>query len=278
MDASAEINNGERFEFGKNWSALISQLSTSDLISAEEDLTYYLGEKSINIGNTFLDIGSGSGLTSAAASRLGFNVTSMDFDNECVSATRTLRKRFGELQPNVIQGSVLDVDFMNSLGKYDVVCSWGVLHHTGDLWGALDAAVNAVNAGGRLYIALYNYQDLASSYWKFVKKLYVSKGRMTKKILLLIHGAYFTFRDLFWATLSSIRSLSISPLKSALISSRERGMRKKNDLIDWVGGYPFEPSRPEEVFNFVGPEFKLLKIKTCGAGHGCNIFVFEKEC
>ena len=49
------------------------------------------------------------------------------------------------------------------------------------------------------------------------------------------------------------------------------------DVVDWVGGYPFGVSRPEEVFDFLHRRgFQLDELKTCGGGHGCNEFVFVK--
>jgi 2-polyprenyl-6-hydroxyphenyl methylase/3-demethylubiquinone-9 3-methyltransferase len=52
-------------------------------------------------------------------------------------------------------------------------------------------------------------------------------------------------------------------------------MDRKHDLIDWVGGWPFEVSTPEEVFNFYRRRgFQLEALKTCAGGLGCNEFVF----
>ena len=54
-------------------------------------------------------------------------------------------------------------------------------------------------------------------------------------------------------------------------------MSAKHDLIDWVGGYPFEVASPEEVFRRIHPlGFELRHLKTCGGGLGCNEYVFEQ--
>jgi hypothetical protein len=49
------------------------------------------------------------------------------------------------------------------------------------------------------------------------------------------------------------------------------------DLVDWVGGYPFEVSTPAEVFAFFKARgFALRRLMTVGGAHGCNQFVFER--
>ena len=91
-------------------------------------------------GKTFLDIGSGSGLFSLAARRLGAKVHSFDFDSNSYGCTMELRKRYfdGDGNWKVEQGSALDRNYIESLGKFDIVYSWGVLHHTGAMWTALE--------------------------------------------------------------------------------------------------------------------------------------------
>jgi 2-polyprenyl-6-hydroxyphenyl methylase/3-demethylubiquinone-9 3-methyltransferase len=55
----------------------------------------------------------------------------------------------------------------------------------------------------------------------------------------------------------------------------ERGMNAWRDFIDWVGGYPFEVAKPEEVFDFCHQRgLTLTYLKTCGGGLACNEFVF----
>lgn len=54
-------------------------------------------------------------------------------------------------------------------------------------------------------------------------------------------------------------------------------MSLMHDLIDWVGGYPFEVAKPEEIFDFYHARgFVLQRLYTCGGGIGCNQFVFER--
>jgi 2-polyprenyl-6-hydroxyphenyl methylase/3-demethylubiquinone-9 3-methyltransferase len=47
------------------------------------------------------------------------------------------------------------------------------------------------------------------------------------------------------------------------------------DVVDWVGGYPFEVAKPEAIFKFYQRRgFTMVDLNTCGGGHGCNEFVF----
>ena len=51
-----------------------------------------------------------------------------------------------------------------------------------------------------------------------------------------------------------------------------------HDLIDWLGGYPFEVSTPNEIFNFYKTKgFELKQLNTVGGKLGCNEFVFRRN-
>src|SRR5690242_8743787 len=138
MDSNAaEIARGERFQFGQNWSQFLPAIDEERIQRAETSLKEMLEVESLE-GKTFLDIGSGSGLFSLAARRLGARVHSFDFDPKSVYCTTELRKNYFRDDDSwkIQEGSVLDAEFMKSLGHYDIVYSWGVLHHTGNLWTA----------------------------------------------------------------------------------------------------------------------------------------------
>ena len=77
-------------------------------------------------GMTFLDVGSGSGLFSLAAYNLGAKVVSFDFDAQSVWCTNQLRERFcsDKRRWTVKIGSILEADFIKTLGHFDIVYSW----------------------------------------------------------------------------------------------------------------------------------------------------------
>jgi 2-polyprenyl-6-hydroxyphenyl methylase/3-demethylubiquinone-9 3-methyltransferase len=50
------------------------------------------------------------------------------------------------------------------------------------------------------------------------------------------------------------------------------------DVVDWIGGFPFETAKPETIFRFYRDRgFVLEELTTCGSRHGCNEFVFRKR-
>jgi len=245
---------------------------------AERSLQDFLGVKNLE-SRSFLDIGSGSGLSSLAARRLGASVRSFDFDPESVACTRELKRRFFPEDRNwaVEPGSVLDDAYVQRLGQFDVVYSWGVLHHTGDMRHAIENAMRPVKTGGLLYIAIYNDQGRWSRRWLKIKKLY---NRLPRFLRLPYAVAVMGVRELSFLIPSLIRLKLGRYLRSWLDYSTAsmRGMSKWHDLIDWVGGYPFEVAKPEQIFELAQARgFELLKLRTNAGSIACNEYVFRRR-
>jgi 2-polyprenyl-3-methyl-5-hydroxy-6-metoxy-1,4-benzoquinol methylase len=267
-----EIAAGERFAFGENWRRFLASLNEQRIARAEESLRNMLALPDLR-GKTFLDIGCGSGLFSLAARRLGARVHSFDYDPQSVACACELRDRFfqDDADWTIEQGSVLDAQYLGGLGYFDVVYSWGVLHHTGAMWKALENAGQAVAPGGRLFIAIYNDQGKISDRWRAVKRTYnrLPEGaRFLVTIPVVIHQYWRrTVKDF----------LRLRPFESWRNEGKERGMTAWRDLIDWVGGYPFEVAKPEAILDFyVRRGFILKRLITCGGSLGCNEFVFYR--
>src|SRR5262249_43336829 len=144
------------------------------------------------------DVGSGSGLFSLAARRLGARVRSFDFDPQSVACTEELKQRYfpGDPQWTISEGSVLDRAFMTSLGTFDAVYAWGVLHHTGALWKALEAATEPVAPGGKLFVAIYNHQRLWTPVHTAIKRTYVAAPRPLQWLLAGGSMAFYASRGL----------------------------------------------------------------------------------
>ena len=189
VDFASEISTGERFEFGANWTSFLDHLDETRLAEAISAIQQALGVQTLN-NCSVLDIGSGSGLSSLAFHRLGARVTSFDIDPACVACTERLKDRYGSVEREwrVMRGSVLDPEFIRSLGQFDVVYSWGVLHHTGEMWRAMQIATDAVRSNGKLCIAIYNDQGPWSRCWLAVKKAY---NRLPVGFKWLVAGPVF---------------------------------------------------------------------------------------
>jgi 2-polyprenyl-3-methyl-5-hydroxy-6-metoxy-1,4-benzoquinol methylase len=272
-----EVARGQRFEFGANWQRFLDVLDDERIAEAELSLREMLGVESLE-GRRFLDIGSGSGLFSLAAMRLGADrVRSFDYDPASVACTAELRRRYfaDDARWSVGQGSALDEEFAASLGRWDVVYSWGVLHHTGAMWRALDITQRAVADNGLLFISIYNDQGVKSHAWRFAKRIY---NRLPSFLRLPFTAAVMGPRELLSFGSSVARGKPRAYVRTWTNYKRSRGMSRWHDLVDWVGGYPFEVATPEAIFDFARERgFVLERLKTCAGGLGCNQYVFVRE-
>ena len=271
-----EVAKGERFEFGRNWSAFLSVLDETRIAKAEESLKEMLECENLN-GKTFLDIGSGSGLFSLAARRLGAKVHSFDFDSNSYACTKELRRRYfgGDDDWTVEQGSALDREYVGSLGKFDIVYSWGVLHHTGKMWEALANAAIPVAKKGKLFIAIYNDTGSQVKRWHWIKKTYCRLPRLLKTPFAIAAILPDESKSLA-KSLIALKPMSF--VRSWTQYKNGRGMNRWYDIIDWVGGYPYEVATIDKIFDFYKTHgFSLTKVKSGGVGLGCNEFVFEKK-
>jgi SAM-dependent methyltransferase len=264
----AQPVGGTAFAFGRNWRRFLAGgLSAERLQEAKISLTTFLGRESL-AGLTFVDVGCGSGLFSLAACELGARaVVSFDIDPEAVACCRMLRERTGgPAYWRVESGSVLDPVFLTQLGQFDVVYSWGVLHHTGQMWQAVANAASLVKPGGLFYLAVYNRaEDFAfyrdgrfgpSRFWLWEKRLYVALPGLLQAAVdgavmaLLVTGYLLTGRN---------------PVRQIRQHVRRRGMSWRVDIRDWLGGYPYEFAAVDEVFAFAkGQGFALERLKYHG--------------
>lgn len=264
-----EVKKGQRFEFGKNWQGFLSTLTDERIKIAEASLKELMSIDNLN-GKTVLDIGSGSGVFSLAARKLGAKIHSFDYDPASVACAQKLRLRYFPDDPNWIveEGSVLDEGFLKSLGSFDIVYSWGVLHHTGNMWAALENAASLVKKNGNLIIAIYNDQGRKSKFWKKVKETYCS-GILGKRLVSCIFIPYF----FLGALLSCLRR------RESVFAGykKNRGMSITHDWFDWLGGFPFEVATVDDIFRFFRDKgFVLNNIKTTN-GSGNNQFVFARD-
>ena len=270
IEFEKEVKGGARYEFGRNWQDFLSVLNDERIKVAEQSLLRML-ELDTLAGKTFLDIGCGSGLFSLAAMRLGAEkVYSLDYDPQSVACAGELKQRYFADSSNweIQRGSALDAPYLQSLGQWDIVYSWGVLHHTGDMWAAFKNVAPLAKPGGVLFLAIYPDQGRRSVRWKFGKKVFNS-GLPGKVLVTGIALPYWVLRGL---------AKDLVTFKNPVLRYTQyhqlRGMSRVHDWFDWLGGYPFEVAKPEQVFHFFKEQgYTLERLKT----GGCDEFVFKKS-
>lgn len=273
MAESTDLTDkASHFAFGKNWASYSELVSESRIVEAEAWLKRLLGEEIA--GKRFLDIGCGSGLHSLAALRLGAaEVVGIDVDPNSVATTRRLLGKFAPGQPwKAYEISVFDLE-RTGLGKFDVVYSWGVLHHTGDMYRALRCAAEAVAPDGIFAFALYRLTWLCA-FWKFEKRRYAHASVRMQKIARALFVGFFRVKFL----------LSGRSFQQYLLGyATNRGMDFYHDVHDWMGGWPYESISPEQTEALMaGERFCCVRRfvvgrKTLGLfGSGCDEYVYRR--
>jgi len=258
------------FDFGSNWKRYSRQALTVQRVEAARqafaDLTQGIELKA----RTFLDVGFGQGLTSLCASSAGAKVHCLDVNPGCAEAL-ALTSRFFPTSASdkltLITDSILSETVVTDLleisdGGYDVVHSWGVLHHTGNLARAYANCAVLVRPGGYLIVAIYN-RHWSSPLWKQIKRLYCLLPSMGRKVLVVM------FIPVIY--LAKFLVTGKNPFE------KERGMDFFFDVVDWVGGYPYEYASIQDVVNLAARNnLELIRVGPAGVPTGCNEFVFVR--
>jgi 2-polyprenyl-3-methyl-5-hydroxy-6-metoxy-1,4-benzoquinol methylase len=183
------MSAGEHFDFGANWSDFLRTVDEERIAAARESLRKLLAVERLD-GQRLLDVGSGSGLFSLTAQQLGARVVSFDYDPQSVACSEEMKRRFGgQMEWRIVQGSALDEEFLTSLGKFEIVYAWGVLHHTGQMWTAIDLVSQRVQPGGLLCLAIYNDQQYISRAWRGVKQIYQRLPRVLRPAFVAAIGS-----------------------------------------------------------------------------------------
>ena len=261
------------FNFGNNWAKYVKKIDDSNLNQAIDDLIRLLGMDDLS-GKTVIDIGSGSGLHSAALYSLKpLSLESVDYDLDSVVTTKNLLLSLNfPASISVRQADILDKNSFPGK-KYDVVYSWGVLHHTGDLDLALKNSASLVENGGILAIAVYR-KTFFCKFWKIEKRIYSKSPILIQNIVFL---SYVLSLAIAFPLMNKGKFFNY--VKNYKVS---RGMSFYTDVYDWLGGYPYESISPEELRSRMKAlGFQELRSFTHASGlglfgSGCDEFVFSK--
>lgn len=263
----------ETYEFGKNWQRFLAEGIDQERVRiAQRHLLDLLRLGDLQ-GQSFLDIGCGSGIHSLAAYLAGADrVISMDVDPDSVAATRSLWQQAGSPDHwEVIERSVLDAAFMASLDKSDIVYSWGVLHHTGAMWQAIENASLPLKGNGIFYIALYAhevYQNPSPEYWIEIKRKYNQAGPEEREEMEYWYA---------WErVLKSVVQKGENPFIYMRDYKRSRGMEFWTDVRDWLGGYPIEFARSRDVARFAHEQLNMDVIDI-RAGEGNTEYILRRN-
>ena len=254
------------FSFGKNWRSYLAHMPTEAIEHSKGALDDWLGSDSLK-GIDVLDIGSGSGVHSYCFHQMGVrSLHSFDYDPHSVTATKQLWQRAGSpAKWRVEQGSVLSQEYMAKLDRADLVYSWGVLHHTGSMWEAIDNAAAMVRPGGRFFIALYTKGPQYAKHLA-LKENYNQASWLKKKWII---------RKVILKRMRKRWRKGKNPF--TWNERRMRGMDVYHDLIDWYGGLPYEVASREEVDERLAPlGFELQRIRVAGEG-GCSEYLYHRN-
>jgi len=260
-----------RFQFGENWASYSQLIDDTRIEQARQGLLAFFKPEDLK-GVSFLDIGCGSGLHSLSALMLGVGrLVAFDYDTNSVSTTQALlqaRQPGGSWQ--VSQGDVLKLT-PEALGQFDVVYSWGVLHHTGHMVEAIQNAARFVKPGGKFMIAIYGKTPFCG-FWKIEKRWYSKRGPLARKV------AHFVYKLVLGMRLA-LRGQTLGAYRKWYFV--QRGMELEHDIADWMGGYPYESATPKTITDLVEDlGFKTLKVqavKSIGLlGTGCDEFLFQR--
>lgn len=258
-----------QFDFGKNWDEFSSHALNGARVAEAKEYFELLFDGIELKGKSFLDIGFGQGLSLLIATEMKANTTGVDINPTCADVLKKNAGFYPDIDIEsikVITGSILDPKIMEELkpgsGGFDIVHSWGVLHHTGNMKKAIINAASLVNPQGYFVIAIYN-THWTSPVWRLIKWVFNKSPRWLQKTMIGI------FYPVIW--LAKLIVTRKNPL------NQERGMDFFYDIIDWLGGYPYEYATVKEINKFLD-ELKFRNIKTIPAEvpTGCNQFVFRR--
>lgn len=255
-----------QFDFGQNWKEFSENRLSQEKVDQARAHFEALMQGCELRGRTFLEIGFGQGLSLLLAHQCGAQVTGVDINPKCAEVVESNKAIVGVAGPvETVVGSILDPACLTRLAerRFDIVHSWGVLHHTGAMYQAIDNVCSLVANDGTLVLAIYN-RHWSSLAWKGIKWMYCMAPRPLQRLLI-----WLLFPVIY---LAKFLVTGKNPM------AMTRGMDFYYNVIDWVGGYPYEYASIAEMSTYLKSNgFKLVKTIPARVPTGCNEFVFVRQ-
>ncbi len=256
------MSENGKFSFGLNWIDYVkTKLNDTIVENHTSNISMYYKDYDLS-SMSVLDIGCGSGLSSLSFNLLGCkNIHSIDVDKNSVSACELTKEKYSNYVKNnwtIENKSILDEEFVKSSPKYDIVYSWGVLHHTGNMWKAIKNATSLVKENGIIHLALYVNGERYTEDLKTKMFYNLSEDDIKKKMIFDWLNYYYISRGV------------------DIFSTNDRGMNKYNDCIDWLGGIPYEVCDPDILDSYLNQN-SFTKMFYKGGKQGSNFICLYKN-
>lgn len=204
-----------------------------------------------NIENKIvLDAGCGTGIAAISFKKLGANkVIGIDISKKSLLTAKKLAEEAG-VKLKFITGDLLNLPLK---GNFDIIHSFGALHHTGDTKGAFANLINLLGENGQFYLALY-WRTRLTFLHQFIRKI----------LRLLPESA--------WEPISKfITKFMVGKKKT------QRGFDGYGEALDWLCVPHRDHYRPEEIkkwFKEYNMQSELL-VKQTGRFKSTSNFVIR---
>ncbi|MFQ6107920.1 MAG: class I SAM-dependent methyltransferase [Candidatus Aminicenantales bacterium] len=211
------------------------------------------------LNKSVLDAGCGTGVFSIIFARMGaLSVVGIDISKRSLERAQRQADQLGLQNATFQKVNMLRLPFTDAC--FDIVWSWGSVHHTADPFGCLAELIRVLKPGGSLLVAVYRRTGLTFLH------------ETLRKGLIRLPSKY-------WIPFSRFLSLVAAPGIS-LFKKRDKsrkGEKLEQLLFDWF----FVPIRhsylPEEIKSFLVKRGLVIKkyLPFSGRFNSTSNFIFK---
>jgi len=212
-------------------------------------------------GKRILDAGCGMGVFSVVFGKKGAaRVIGIDLSEEGVRRAQRAASHFNLSNVEFREGNILRLPYPD--GSFDIVWSWGTLHHTAEPLKALEELIRVLKNGGTLFVTLYRSTKLSFLHEGIRKTLRLAHRRM-------------------WPLLAKLIALALFP--ATLFLKRRKKARAGENLSDLVLDWYFNPVRhyyrPGEIRQLLEQEGLIIEkfLPASGRFNSTSNFIFKAK-